>query len=321
MYLGLYRPIAILKFTLQPLGSDAQGTVYLDGGASGWKFYDGMKYDYLNYMFDEDVPVYSHITVASDKVQIEARTTDGRLVDMFAVAKLKPTVPGPTGSYYPETKPETSPEQQPTTSPQPTPTKPAFGAQVNIEAVRAVAEQAQSAAPVSYNDVPAASWSASFVDRASRMGIVKGYSDGSYRPQAKVTRAEFATMLAHAFALPTASDQSFSDTQGHWASSAIAALQATGAINGYPDGSFRPNQPVTRAEIVAMLARFTSYVPGSATAFPDTAQSWASEPIAAFAAAGIVSGDGKGRFQPSASASRAESVAMIIRLLDVLLAK
>ncbi|GBF76371.1 hypothetical protein PA598K_04837 [Paenibacillus sp. 598K] len=319
----------------KPLGADAQGTVYLDGGASGWKFYEGMKYDYLNYIFDEDVPVYSHITVAADKIQIEARTIDGRLFDTFSVAKPKPSVPWTPSPYpQPETKPEIKPEPQPEPtpeqpapspqpepSPQPTPAKPVFSAQVDIAAVRAMADKASAAAPVRFTDVSVSSWSASFIERASRMGIVKGYGDGSYRPQGKVTRAEFATMLAHAFALPASGAASFSDTQGHWAAEAIAALQATGAINGYPDGAFRPNQPVTRAEIVAMLARFTSYAPGPAPAFPDVAQNnWASEAIAAFAAAGIVHGDGEGRFQPDASASRAESVTMIIRLLDLLLA-
>lgn len=158
------------------------------------------------------------------------------------------------------------------------------------------------------------------MERAAKMGIVTGYSDGSYHPNQKVTRAEFATMLAKAFGLPNSSGSSFSDTQGHWASESIAALQAKGVITGYSDGSFHPNQEISRAEIVAMLARLTNYVPNASNLYLDVATNWASEQINAFATAGIVTGKGNELFKPNDAASRAESVAMIIRLLDKLLA-
>ncbi|WP_053376548.1 S-layer homology domain-containing protein [Paenibacillus sp. FJAT-27812] len=69
-----------------------------------------------------------------------------------------------------------------------------------------------------------------------------------------------------------------------------------------------------------MLARLTNYVPSTSNPFSDVVTNWASEPINAFANAGIVSGKSNGLFKPNESASRAESVAMIIRLLDKLLA-
>lgn len=180
-------------------------------------------------------------------------------------------------------------------------------------------EKEKSAPAVSFKDVPASSWSASVVERAAKMGIVTGYSDGSYHPNEQVTRAEFATMLAKAFGLKGSSSSAFSDAKGHWASEAIAALQANGIITGYSDGTFHPNQAISRAEIVAMLARLTNYVPSASNLFPDVVTNWASEQINAFANAGIVSGKGNGSFKPNESASRAESVAMIIRLLDKLL--
>ena len=82
------------------VASDGAGTVYLDGGSSGWKFYEGQKYDYLEFMYDDDVPVYSHIEVADDAIKVEARTLTGELVDAFDIAKKDssegetPTQPG-----------------------------------------------------------------------------------------------------------------------------------------------------------------------------------------------------------------------------------
>jgi hypothetical protein len=231
---------------------------------------------------------------------------------------------GAAASQAPTT--EATPKPSPTTaSPKPaqTPTasKPVFNDKVNVEAVKAVAEKEKSAPAASFTDVPSSLWSAAVVERALKMGIVTGYADGSYRPDDKVTRAEFAAMVMKAFGLTGASGASFSDTAGHWASSAIAALQAEGIISGYKDGTFRPDQEISRAEMVAMLARLTTYVPAASNSFSDTTGSWAAEPIHAFAAAGIVSGKGSGLFKPNESTSRAESVEMIVRLLDTLLSE
>lgn len=72
----------------KPLPSGEQGTVYLDGGASGWKFYDGSKYEYLDFMFDEDVPVYSAIQVSHDQIIIQARTTESaEFIDNYTIVK------------------------------------------------------------------------------------------------------------------------------------------------------------------------------------------------------------------------------------------
>lgn len=148
--------------------------------------------------------------------------------------------------------------------------------------------------------------------------MITGYADGSFHPEAKVSRAEFAVMLTKAFGLTGSQGTGFSDTHGHWASMALAALQQHGVIQGYADGSFHPKQEITRAEAVAMLARLTSYVPGTPAPFSDLPASWAAEPINAFANAGIVSGKGNGAFKPKESASRAEAVVMIVRLMDKL---
>ncbi|WP_148449066.1 S-layer homology domain-containing protein [Paenibacillus ihuae] len=201
----------------------------------------------------------------------------------------------------------------------PTAAKPVFNERVDLDKVKAILAKEKTNSVVTFPDVPADLWSASFVKRAAQMGIVTGYMDGSYRPDAKVTRAEFAIMLVKAFGLTASGGTGFSDTKGHWASEAIVALQDNGVITGYADGSFYPKQEITRAEIVTMLSRLTNYVASTSTAFSDVSTNWAAEQINAFADAGIISGKGNGTFKPNESASRAESVAIIIRLLDKLL--
>ena len=84
---------------------------------------------------------------------------------------------------------------------------------------------------------------------------MSGYPDGSFRPEAPITRAELAAML-------TRDDKSavkpapFKDIKGHWAAEAIGCAHAKGWISGYPDGNFRPDAPVTRAELCALFNRF-----------------------------------------------------------------
>ncbi|OMF36928.1 hypothetical protein BK133_08425 [Paenibacillus sp. FSL H8-0548] len=95
----------------KPNKATNEGTVYLDGGASGWKFYDGIQYNYLNFMFDEDIPVYSAIEITEDKIHVEARTSAGDLIDEFSVVKptkSEPPVENPTNNVPTEKPPTTT---------------------------------------------------------------------------------------------------------------------------------------------------------------------------------------------------------------------
>ncbi len=82
----------------KPNKSTNKGTVYLDGGAAGWKFYDGIKYDYLTYMYDVDIPVYSALSISQNEIRIEARTSTGELIDEYSIAKPKTEQPSTPGS-------------------------------------------------------------------------------------------------------------------------------------------------------------------------------------------------------------------------------
>ena len=107
--------------------------------------------------------------------------------------------------------------------------------------------------PVSFSDVAGDSWYASYVGFAQKYNIVGGYEDGTFRPDQPVTRAELMKILAAYFPGETGS-ASFTDVpETHWAYQAVAFGAGKGFVAGYEDGTFRPDQPVTRAEAVKMI--------------------------------------------------------------------
>lgn len=114
-----------------------------------------------------------------------------------------------------------------------------------------------------YSDVPAGLWYSTSVATLSSMGVITGYPDGTFRPTANITRAEFATLLSRLSGADSARGSAFSDVSAHWARKAIAAVSAKGWVSGYPDGTFRPNANITRAEAMAMLNRMLGRLPES----------------------------------------------------------
>lgn len=127
-----------------------------------------------------------------------------------------------------------------------------------------------------YTDVPAGAWYRTAIATLSAMGVLKGYSDGTFRPNAPITRAELSTVAVRFFPTSSAaSTGSFSDISGHWAQAAIRAAVQLGIVHGYPDGTFRPNRNITRAETIQMIHNVlgrnpdaSSLLPGMVT-FPD----------------------------------------------------
>lgn len=111
-----------------------------------------------------------------------------------------------------------------------------------------------------YSDVSAGRWYNNAVSTMTRAGIVNGYPDGTFRPNAPITRAEMAKIIA-LFAKLEPSAERFPDAAGHWAEAYIRLAAGNGWIEGYPDGTFRPNQSITRAETVTMIDRVLERVP------------------------------------------------------------
>ena len=111
-----------------------------------------------------------------------------------------------------------------------------------------------------YSDVAAGQWYNNAVSTMTRAGIVNGYPDGTFRPNAPITRAEMAKIIALFAKLDKSTDR-FPDAAGHWAEAYIRLAAGNGWIEGYPDGTFRPNQSITRAETVTMIDRVLERVP------------------------------------------------------------
>ena len=111
-----------------------------------------------------------------------------------------------------------------------------------------------------YSDVKSGDWFNNAVSTLSNAGIISGYPDGTFRPNAPITRAEMAKVVA-LFAKLDKSEDLFNDIAGHWAEAYIRLAAGNGWIAGYPDGSFKPQQNITRAETMTMINRVLDRVP------------------------------------------------------------
>lgn len=111
-----------------------------------------------------------------------------------------------------------------------------------------------------YTDVAFDAWYNTAVSTMTKAGIVDGYPDGTFRPDAPITRAEMAKIIS-LFAKLDKSESRFSDIAGHWAEAYIRLAAGNGWIAGYPDGTFGPQRNITRAETATMINRVLDRVP------------------------------------------------------------
>ena len=93
------------------------------------------------------------------------------------------------------------------------------------------------------------------------MGIIKGYEDGSFKPDASISRAEFAAIAARFDPDGDTTPATFSDVSSHWARDEISVAANHGWIKGYEDGSFKPDQKITRAETMTLVNRVLKRLP------------------------------------------------------------
>ncbi len=107
----------------------------------------------------------------------------------------------------------------------------------------------------SFTDVEAGRWSNNAISTMQNGGFVSGYEDGSFRPDEYITRAEFATIASHMDAMNENATHNFNDVAGHWAEKYIADAVSKGWIAGYEDGTFRPDDYITRAEAMTIINR------------------------------------------------------------------
>ncbi|GAA4841156.1 hypothetical protein GCM10023310_18810 [Paenibacillus vulneris] len=130
---------------------------------------------------------------------------------------------------------------------------------------------------LAYNDVQESHWAANYIKIATKHGYFSGFEDGSFRPEAQVSRGELASVMARFLKLSAASptEYHFQDTEGHWAANAIEQLYRGKFLAGYQDGSFKPNDSIRRVEAVTMINRMLYRGPlqGTEVVFPDVPES------------------------------------------------
>ncbi|MBB6635764.1 cadherin-like beta sandwich domain-containing protein [Cohnella thailandensis] len=191
-------------------------------------------------------------------------------------------------------------------------------------AVLAVGGTGETEAPeVSFGDI-SGHWAVAQIKQATSLGIVSGYEDGTFKPAATVTRAEFAVMLMNALKLDSAAAElSFSDAAkvGAWARTAVSQAVQAGVITGYADGTFRPDAKITRAEMAAMIAKAlkASFESNASTGFKDDGSipAWARSAVSAIEKLGLIKGNNDGQFLSNAQTTRAEAVTVLLRMLEL----
>ncbi|MEK7529165.1 MAG: S-layer homology domain-containing protein [Patescibacteria group bacterium] len=196
-----------------------------------------------------------------------------------------------------------------------------------------------------FSDVAQDEWYTEDVGDLYVRGTVKGYEDQTFRPGAQVSRREFTTMVVRAFNTDlektfglkvslsgTPEISPFSDlSPNDWAYESIITAQRLGFVNGYSDGTFKPNDPISRAEAVAILNRASSVLQKnqlgaiviedqtdpSQCEFSDSSDAWYTDSVNNACALGVTKGKKPGEFRPLDKVTRAESAALIKRALDV----
>lgn len=172
-------------------------------------------------------------------------------------------------------------------------------------------------------------WARNEAEKLASMLIFEGKGEGMFDPNARLTRAETATLLVRALGIRAAAQAvAISDIAGQWYETTVSSAAAAGLVKGYEDGSFRPNEFVTREELAVILARAIAYDSGSARNAPENGSAllndsgevskWATEGVQQMLSSGIMIGDNEGNFRPHQTATRAEMAIMLSRLLDKL---
>lgn len=168
---------------------------------------------------------------------------------------------------------------------------------------------------VSFTDINSSHWAYDSVINLAEKFILNGYLDGTFKPESNITRAEFAKIIVSAtgsvdpYALSTFNDVN----SGDWYYSYVSTAYSMGYITGYPDGSFRPNDNITRADICTIVNRVLKAENTSVTAFKDDSSipSYAKDAVYALNSKGVINGYQDGTFAPLTFATRAQTAKII----------
>ncbi|OEH92133.1 S-layer homology domain-containing protein [Bacillus solimangrovi] len=170
-----------------------------------------------------------------------------------------------------------------------------------------------------FNDVKQGSYYESAINDLVSKGIIKGYEDGTFKPNVAITRAEIAKVLANDLDLDlSVNSNKFKDVSADaWYSSAVNALANANIISGYEDGTFKPTENVTRAELASMLVRAYNISGNGNTPFADVKEgSWYADAVAALYNNSLTSGRTADSYAPGESVTRGE-VAVFVNRMNV----
>lgn len=156
------------------------------------------------------------------------------------------------------------------------------------------------------------------IAKIAEADIAGGYPDGTFKPNLSVSRGQMATFLKNGYALPPGSSGTFTDTDGDTHEASIEAVAAAGIASGYPDGTYRPTQPITRGQMAVFLANAEDLEPVDGTGGLCDIEGHPFEgQIRAIVAAGIASGAADGCYHPDDPVTRGQMATFLVRALGL----
>ena len=171
-----------------------------------------------------------------------------------------------------------------------------------------------------FKDVKDSSWASESINRMSEKGYTGGFPDGTFRPGANISRAEFAAIINKINGFTEQEESEFSDlSSSHWAYGEIKAAVKAGYVGGFPDSTFRPNQPVTREQAAAILNniyKFENSAQSVTIKDLSKASPWAADSVLKAISAGAMGGYEDGTFLPKKPVTRAECIVILDRIVQ-----
>ncbi|MDQ0194124.1 S-layer homology domain-containing protein [Paenibacillus wynnii] len=174
-----------------------------------------------------------------------------------------------------------------------------------------------------FSDISSKHWAQREIERLQEQNVIGGYSDGTFRPDLPITRAEAVKIIVETSNIDLSQEVSLKPSHSdvptsYWAFPYIEAAEKHALITGYADGSFRPVATLTRADSAVLIARaFELNTPSSTTIQPNdiAGDHWAASSISKLISNGVAVGDSNGNFQPAKMVSRSEFAALLARTL------
>lgn len=174
-------------------------------------------------------------------------------------------------------------------------------------------------AAVQFGDIQG-HWAEASIQQMADEGVVKGYPDGTFKPDNNISRAEFATVLVQAFKMEKKDGKVFNDTSSHWAKDYIATASAHGVVSGYNNQMFGPDNYITREEMALMTVKAADLkISGGNLGCSDSSKVsvWAKDAVATAYANKLIAGMPDGSFQPQANATRAQAIMVLSKAMQL----